>query len=200
MKLNTALDQISEIHKHISKTEIFRGYRPFTIFCIGLSSICFSFFQLIFLKNSSPVEFIMQWIYLSMLIFSLVIINIIINYFFKMSSLEKHQIRKILFQFIPSILAGALITITIIIKEQKVITLLPGVWAVIFGLTIISISPYLPELLYFVGFFYLISGGILFYLIKFNLSLYPLFMGFTFGLGHIISSWVLYLYLKQDNK
>jgi len=199
MELNKAIDQISEIYNHLSKSEVFKGYRPFTVFFIGLISFLFAVIQSIIPINFTELQFIIQWICLAFLILVLIIGNITINYITSYKNHEKYKIKKILLQFLPCMLAGCIITIFFIFYDNNLLKYLPGLWALIFGMGIIAMRPYLPSSIIYVGFFYILAGCFLLYLTKYNLSLSPWGMGLTYSIGHFLSALILYIYIKGGN-
>lgn len=197
MDINSAFKQISDIHKHLSKSEIFRGYPAITVLFAGITAFVSAFLQS-FIKNKiSDETFIIQWMIVAGIIVLVVAIEILINYFTKDSNFQKRQMMLVFLQFVPSLTAGLLIAVIFLKYEVSSLKLLPGIWAILFSMGIFSMRPYLARLVGYVGLFYLLAGCVLLCIAPLDMSLSPWAMGVVFGTGHIFAAYALYLDIER---
>ena len=198
MDINRAAEQISEIHRHLAKSEIFYGYKPKTLFFVGIISFLTAAVQSWLIIPANSVIFLLQWLITGSVIAAIMFGNIIYNYLKHGSNFEIHQMSGVFLQFVPSLIAGFLITSVLLLLQSPAIEFLPGIWAIIFGLGIFSMRPFLPKLVGYVALFYLIAGTVLLYLVRFNLSFSPWGMGLTFGTGHLFAALILRLDIERN--
>lgn len=197
METKNALDQLLEIHTHLAKSEVFRGYRATQTMCIGIAALVFAFIQAHFLKPHDAISFVKSWIIVGTIIVVWVGSSLLYQYIANENNLKRYQTIIVARQFLPSLVAGFIMTfIMISIGEQGVI-FLPGMWSILFGLGLFSMLPYMPKPVGGVGIFYLVAGSLLIYMVRMGMSLSPWGMGLTFGLGNVTSSLILYLNLER---
>ena len=85
-------------------------------------------------------------------------------------------------QFVPSLVAGALLTLIIAKLASDSAWVLPGLWAILFSLGIFASCQLLPRTVFIVGAWYLISGTLALAWGQGDTALSPWIMGITFGL------------------
>ena len=192
MELNKALDHISEIHRHLSKTEVYRGIGSLPVAISGLSAFAGGLLQSQWVEAGDSYGFVVYWGLVALINLGLATGVIFYNYFYRESSLDKKRTRRTLGQFLPSVLAGLLITISLIYSKPDFLVYLPGIWCILFGLGVFSARPYLPGLFIVVGLFFFIAGAVLLALSGIGESLTPYGMSLSFGPGLILSSGLLY--------
>lgn len=197
MEISKAVNQISEIHKHLAKSEIFYGYKPKTLLIVGIIAFLIAAIQTWWIIPVSNIIFLVQWLVTGTIIAIIIGGNIIYNYLKSGSNFEIHQMSKVFLQFVPNMIAGFIITGVMLLLESSAIVFLPGIWAILFSLGIFSMRPYLPRMVGYVALFYLIAGAVLLYIVRYNLSFSPWGMGLTFGTGHIFASLILRLNIKR---
>src|SRR4029434_9402270 len=71
--------------------------------------------------------------------------EIIFNYVVRDDRADRRRTRQVVGQFLPSVLAGAIITASLVHLSAALVPLLPGLWAICFGLGIFASRPYLPR-------------------------------------------------------
>ncbi len=197
--INEAVNNISEIHHQLSKTSIYRGYKPIVVGISGILGITASIIQPFFIKNFLSVSFVIYWVIVAAINLTLCTLMILYQYFFKENIHEKQKTICIMTQFIPMIIAGAIITLFFTLNGDVTTPFLPAIWAMIFSLGIFNIRPYLTNLTIISAAFYLLCSVFLFYLKSYNLNLLSFGMGLTFGFGQIISAIILYLSIEKIN-
>ena len=96
-------------------------------------------------------------------------------------------------QFFPCLAAGGLLTLAFVRGGPELVRFLPGVWAVVFALGMVSARPYLPRGVGWVGLFYLAAGGLLLLRAADSAELSGWSVGGVFGVGHLATALVLYV-------
>ena len=101
-------------------------------------------------------------------------------------------------QFLPSILAGAMITYAVAEYHWTSVPLLPGIWAMLFGMGVFASRRLLPKPTFLIGGFYMLAGLLILTLPR-DAALSPWTMGLTFGIGQIAAAFMLYWTLERNN-
>ncbi len=211
MEIHKALDHISEIHRHLSKTEVYRGIGSFPIALSGLITFMAGYFQPYFVEESEPIAFVVYWSGLALINLVLAFGVISYNYFFRENPVDRKRTRATISQFLPSVLAGLVITffltwhVDIILSIEGSLTFhpalfyLPGIWTILFGLGILSSRPYLPKHVSWIVLYFFIAGSILLFMGSLGFSIGPWGMALTFGFGLLLISAVFYWNNERQN-
>src|SRR6266496_3456411 len=101
------------------------------------------------------------------------------------SGLADEMIRMAVEQFLPSALAGALITVVLVRYVPQAFWMLPGLWQVIFSLGVFSSCRFLPRPMGMAGAWYLVTG-LACISVGGNRALSPWAMGVPYGLGQLL--------------
>jgi hypothetical protein len=100
------------------------------------------------------------------------------------------MIRMAVEQFLPSVAAGALITIVLVHYVPSVLWMLPGLWQVIFSIGVFSSCRFLPRPMIAAAAWYLFTG-LLCIALGDNRALAPAAMGLSYGIGQLIVAAIL---------
>jgi len=200
MKVNEAIEQISEIHDHLNRTEFYRGFRSVPVALSGLAGCLAAFLQPTFLGRSpAPLTFVYYWTLVASGNLSMIILFTLYCYLFQENRLERKRTRHVWAQFSPSLVIGLLLTLSIVPLGNDVIALLPGLWAFVMSLGIFATGPFLPRMSRWMAMYYLLAGFLLLGLAQKGLAFSAWGMGLTFGLGQFIGAAILYLNLERKN-
>jgi len=112
------------------------------------------------------------------------------------SGLADEMIRMAVEQFLPSALAGALVTVVLVRYVPSATWMLPGLWQIIFSLGVFSSCRFLPRAMVAAGFWYL-ATGLACLALGDTRSLSPWTMGIPYALGQLLVAAVLY-FCSQD--
>lgn len=190
-----AIERITEIHGHIAKGEVYRGYRPLPVAATGIVGIAAALVQPAVVGRDDLRSFVLFWIAVAGLNMALHAATILQGYL-RESEFARRRARRVLGQFVPSIAAGAILTAGIAHAADPALRVLPGVWALVFSLALFSSRPYLPRRTGWVALYYLIAGGLLLMESSDSLTHLGWGMGVTFGLGQLAGAAVL----KRDEE
>jgi hypothetical protein len=192
MEYTRALDQISEIHEHLAKGEIYRGYQPVPVALTGLCGFVGILVQPKLVSPGDVWGFVLFWVGLAVVSSVICGSAIVWNYLLRDDSFGRRKTLKVVGQLLPCLVAGGAVTGGLLWVDPAQTPLLPGLWTVLFSLGIFASRPYLPRSIGWVGLFYLGAGISLLALARGGWSLEPWGIGLTFGLGQLAAALVLW--------
>ena len=124
--------------------------------------------------------------------------EIIYNYVVHEDSSRRRRTRRVIGQFLPSAIAAAAITICFCRIGAELVALLPGVWAICFGIGTFASRPYLPRATGWVALFYFSAGATLLWIAREAGSISPWSVGGLFGTGQLLAALVLWWNLERS--
>jgi hypothetical protein len=198
MELREALAQVADIRSQMAQTLVFRGYRSATTAFSGVLAICAGIYQHLYL--SDPVWFLNDylhlWLFVALLSMATVGIEMGLRCAKSECSLQREMTLSAVQQFIPCLVAGALLTYVLIAFAGETIWMLPGLWMILFSMGIFSSRRFLPGLTVFVGAYYLLAG-LLVLTLPHGEALRSYVMAGVFGFGQFFAAGVLYVSLER---
>lgn len=192
-----AISRINEIHAQLAKSGIFKGYRSIYVSVSGLIAFIATLFYPGFVKDPDTRGFVYYWVTIAFINLFIAAGMILYQYIRTPSGFERQKIRTVAAQFLTIVAAGAIVTIPLTFSDPVFIPLLPGIWAILFGIGIVSMRPYLPRLTILAVIFYFIAGALLFYISQAHLDSLPIAMGVSFGAGQFIAALILYWSIER---
>ena len=199
MDLQEALSQISEIRQQVARSETFRGYRAAPVAFSGLVACLAAALQntLVADPNSNPAIYLGLWIGAALL--SMLVTGVAMYCYCKQStsSLSRTNTKLAVGQFLPSVIAGGLLTVALYCQAQECLWMLPGLWSILFSLGIFASYRLLPRATFWVAVFYLTAGVLCLVWAKDDFAYSPWAMGLPFGLGQFLSAGILYWTLER---
>jgi hypothetical protein len=199
MDLHEALTQISEIRQQVARTETFRGYRAGPVAFSGVVAIIAAGLQ--HQLTPTPAHdlsaYLALWIGAAVL--SMLVTGIVMVWHCResTSSLTKPNTILAVGQFLPSVVAGGLVTFVLFERIPDVLWMLPGLWSIFFSLGIFASYRLLPKATFWVGVFYMMSGVFCLLWARDDLAFSPWVMGVPFGFGQMLSAAILYWTLER---
>lgn len=196
--LTRALDQIAEIHGQMAKSEIYRGYRPAPVAVSGLLGVVAAACQAQFVAAGDNAAFLRFWSVVGCSCAAVAASGVVAHFIINSDSFARRRTLHVVGQLAPSLLAGAIITRGIAYAAPGEVQLLPGIWALVFGLGVFASRPYLPRMAGWVALWYFaagawqlmhpqpIGGG----------SAWPI--AITFGIGQLAAAAMLYLDIQRS--
>jgi hypothetical protein len=197
MDLSRALGQLADIHQQIAKGEIYRGYRSLPVAASGAIGLIAAWAQAPGLGSGDPLAFVIYWVSVAACAGLVGASEIIYNYVVHDDSRSRRQTQRVVGQLMPSMLAGAIVTLSFIHLSTTLVPLLPGLWAICFGVGIFASRPYLPRASGWVALFYYAAGILLLWIARGPEPLRPWWVGGTFGVGQLMAAMVLYWNLER---
>jgi hypothetical protein len=197
MDFSRALTQIADIHQQIAKGEVYRGYRSLPLAASGLMGLGAAWMQTPGLGVSDPVGFVLYWTVIATCAGFVGASEIIYNYVVHDDRSARRRTRQVVGQFLPSVLAGVAITASFVHLSAALVPLLPGLWAICFGIGTFASRPYLPRSSGWVALFYYVAGITLLWIARGPEPLGAWWVGGTFGVGQLLAAVVLYWNLER---
>ena len=195
--VSRALEQIAQIHEQLAKGEIYRGWRSLPVACSGLVGLAAAAWQSAAAQPLEPSSFTMYWIAVGAVALLVGCCEIAWHYVVRANATERRRSRQVIGQFLPALVAGALVTGVFVRIGPALAALLPGLWALFFGVGIFSARPYVPRASGWVALFYWTAGLLLLWLSPGLARLSPWAVGGTFGVGQLFAAAVLYWNLER---
>ena len=199
MDLQEALSQISEIRQQVARSETFRGYRAAPVAFSGLLACLAAALQDALVPNPTGqmAGYLSLWVGAALV--SMFVTGVAMLFYCKksMSSLSRANVKLAVGQFLPSVVAGGLVTVALYHQAPDKLPMLPGLWSIFFSLGIFASYRLLPKATFWVGVFYMIAGVLCLVWAKDDLAFSPWAMGVPFGLGQFLSAAILYWTLER---
>lgn len=142
MEHDRALERIAEIHAHMSRGEVYRGWRPVPVAVSGLIGLAAAAARP---GLGDPIGFVTYWLAVAVTAMIIGCSEIALQYVRAPEGYERRHTRQVLEQFLPALAAGVFVTVTFVRLSRALVPLLPGLWALFFGIGILAARPYLPR-------------------------------------------------------
>jgi hypothetical protein len=197
MELPQALAQIAEIRAQAAKAEVYRGYRSVPIAASGLLGLAAAAVQPAGLA-SDPTGFVVYWVAVAACAGFVGASEIVYNYIVHDDALARRRTRRVIGQLLPGLLGGAIVTASLVHLGPALVPLLPGIWALSFGLGIFASRPYLVRASGWAALYFCAAGTLLLWTAGGPETLNAWTVGGTFGVGQLLTAGVLYWNLEQD--
>ncbi len=190
--LHKALGDISTIRREMARTTQFRGYGPATLAATGVFAVLAAAGQAVWLPDPATHMRGYLSIWISTALFSAALTGAQMYTRSRRihSGLSDEMIRMAVEQFLPSVAAGALLTMVLVHYVPSVLWLLPGLWQVVFSIGVFSSCRFLPRPMIAAGVWYLFTG-LLCIALGDTRALAPETMGLSFGIGQLIVAAIL---------
>jgi len=201
MTLDDALAQISDIRSHMANTRVFRGYRCTTTLFSAVVAIVASIIQWLCIPDAgNHLEAYFQlWFSAGTICLLVVACGMVIRYRRSESPLDRELAIQAAYQFLPCLLAGGMFTFVLGETDWGAMWVVPGLWAILFGMGILASRQLLPGGTSFVGAFYLFCGLMSIALTKHGYAFSPLLMAVPFGGGQAMAAGILYWKLERNH-
>lgn len=197
--LSSALDQISEIRRQMVRGQVFRGYRAQTTAVTGLLAIGLAAVQskLVHHPWQQLPLYIGLWCGLAVVCAAIFAVEQMMRCRRLASPMQTERTIDAAERFIPSLAAGAILTVVFFRFLTPHCWMLPGLWAILFSQGIFASRTLLPRGISVAAGFYLIAGCLNLVLARGVHAFSPWAMGLTFGIGQLLASGVLYWNLER---
>lgn len=197
--LDKALGDITSIRRQVARTTEFRGYGAATLAATGLFAMVAAVTQYFLLPD--PVNhignYLRIWVTTAVVSATLIGMQTLTRTRRMHSDLADEMILMAVEQFLPSLGAGALVSIVLIRVVPACIWMLPGFWQITFSLGVFASCRFLPRPMTAAGAWYLLTGLVCIGLGDAR-ALTPWAMGVAYGVGQLIVAAVLLWGSKED--
>jgi hypothetical protein len=193
MHVTDALRQLDDIHDHVMRAEVYRGFQAPGVAAVGILGLVAAVVQPLIAGADGPHGFVLYWVVVALVGGLLGGSGAVYTYLYREDDFARRKTRRVVLQFLPCLAAGACVTASFTLGGPTVVPFLPGVWAVLFGLGMMAVRPYLPRPIGLVAWFYLVAGSWLLLRAAAVPELSGLSVGGVFGFGHLATAAVLLL-------
>ena len=197
-ELNKALADISSIRHQMARTTEFRGYGPATLAGTSVLALTAAAAQAKWLPEpaSHINSYLSVWIATAVVCAALITAEMFTRTRRVHSGMADEMLRMAVEQFLPSAVAGILMTVVLVRFAPGSLWMLPGIWQLIFSLGVFSSVRFLPRRLATVGVWYLMTGLVCIALGDVR-ALSPWAMGIPYGVGQFLVAAILYFHAKE---
>src|SRR4029450_11681288 len=154
----------------------------------GLIGLVAAWAQTPSLGASDPIGFVLYWATIAGCAGFVGASEIIYNYVVHDDRISRRRTRQVVGQFLPSLLAGVAITISFVHLSAALVPLLPGLWAICFGIGTFASRPYRPRAAGWVGLYYYAAGVALLWTVRGAEQLSGWYVGGVFGVGQMLAA------------
>jgi hypothetical protein len=195
-----ALEQIAEIHEQLGRTAVFRGWRPIPVASSGVVGLVAAQWQSSHPSLLEPWAFTVFWLAVGALALLIGCAEIVWHYVARADDVERARHRHVVGQLMPALIAGALVSGAFIRISPPLAALLPGLWAVLFGVGIFATRPYAPRGSGWVALYYWTAGLALLWTSTTINQFSAWAVGGTFGVGQLLTAVLLYVTLERPDR
>jgi hypothetical protein len=201
MELRDALSQIAEIRAQIALSQVFRGYRSFSAVVSGVFAILAAAIQQRWVPHPAAHPGAYLFIWLGAATASLLLIGVEMAWRCRRmnSEIQTRLTMLAVESFMPSLVAGALLTAVVYLMVPTLFRLLPAFWMLFFSMGAFALSRILPRATFWSGAYYLAAGIISLALSNGEHTLDPWVMGAIFGVGQFVTAGILYWTLERGH-
>jgi len=201
MELQDALTQISEIRQQMARSEVFRGYRSATVGFSGLVAFGAALWQRWQIPQPSQAIFAYLKLWISAAALSATVAGVEMAWRARRSrSRAQGQITLLAVeQFLPCLVAGAMLTYVLLHYAPQSLWMLPGLWAILFSLGGYASCRLLPRPMFWAAGYYLIAGLLCLIWGQGRAAFSPWSVGLTFGFGQLLTAAILYWTLERKH-
>jgi hypothetical protein len=191
--LNRALTDISVIREQLARGSEFRGYGPVTVGLTGVLALLAATVQRYWLADpaSQTERYMHLWGTTAAVSFALIVLEAVFRSRRAHGGMALSMLQSALEQFLPAIVAGALLTVIVPSVAPASVWMLPGLWQIVYSLGVFASSRLLPRAIFVVGVWYLCCGLSCLALLGPHGSLSPWSMGIPFGVGQWLVAAIL---------
>jgi hypothetical protein len=191
--LRKALGDISSMRRQMARSTEFRGYGPATLAGTAGFALLAAAIQTHLAPDptNQPGRYLTIWIWTALASAALIGVQMHTRTRRIHSGLADEMIRMAVEQFLPSALAGALVTLVLVRYVASASWMLPGLWQIIFSLGVFSSCRFLPRAMVAAGAWYLATGLVCLALGDAR-ALSPWAMAIPYAAGQLLVAGILY--------
>jgi hypothetical protein len=198
--LDKALGEISVIRRQVARSTEFRGYGPATLAATGLFAVLAAIVQAHWLSDPAGHfgSYLAIWIPTAVISAGLIAVQMVNRTHRMHSGLADEMIHMAVEQFLPSTVAGGLLTIILAGSVPAAVWMLPGLWQIIYSLGVFSSGRFLPRYMPAAGAWYLLTGLTCIMLGGLR-ALSPLAMAIPYGVGQLLVAGILWHAAREQD-
>src|SRR5438874_2084835 len=183
IELRDALSQIAEIRGQLAQTQTFRGYRAAPALISSLVAVAAAVMQKWWVPEPAQdlSSYLMLWIGAAAISVGVFATEMTLRLARGGLSLQRQMTLLAIEQFIPCLVAGAMLTAVMVRFAPAQTWMLCGLWPMLFSLGVFASRRLLPPAIFWVGVFYMLTGTANLALARDKAQFSPWAMGVAFG-------------------
>lgn len=185
MRAQDAIDRLGLIHDHLARAEVYPGFRPPAVALVGALGLLAGAAHPHVPAARAGDGFVLYWFAVAAAGAAVGFAAAARTYALEEDDFARRRTRRVMAQFLPCLAAGAAVTVGI---GPDFAYLLPGLWAVVFGLGLVAARPHLPAGVWAVGVGYVVAGAALLVVADPGAAPSGWAVGGVFGVGHAASA------------
>jgi len=199
IELRDALSQIAEIRSQVAQTQTYRGYRAAPAAISSLVAMGAALLQKWWVAEPAQElsSYLVLWIGAAAISVGVFATQMTWRLSRGGLSLQRQMTLLAIEQFIPCLVAGAMLTAVIVRFAPAQAWMLCGLWPMLFSLGVFASRRLLPGAIFWVGVFYLLAGTANLVLAQGAAAFSPWSMGVAFGVGQALVAGILYWKLER---
>lgn len=197
-EVNDAIERISQIHEHLAKGELYRGFRPVPVAVTALLGLAAAAAQTVIVAPGDLARFPWYWAGVALVCGAAGTADIAHAYLTREDRFARRRTHQVLGQIVPALLAGAAVTAALG-RDAAWVPLLPGLWVVLFALGVFAARPYAPRATGWVALGYLLAGAWMLRAATPDTAVMGWRLGAVFAAGQAALALVLHLDLERAN-
>jgi hypothetical protein len=201
MHLRQALLDIAEIRSQIARTEQCRALRSASVGFSGVLGLAAAAVQALWVPSPElEIErYLGLWTAVAVVGCAVPASRLALRYYRSQSALVRSVTLLAFEQIAPPLVAGALLTYLLYRTAPDALWLLPGLWSILFSLSVFASHRLFPRPTVVIGIYYLTAGFFCLLFARGESAFSPWAMACTFGVGQLLAAAVLYLaWERQD--
>lgn len=195
-----AVEQILEIRRQLAASGRFRGFRSTAVGVTGALALAGAAVQSAVLTDATNQlqQFLLLWTSVAGLSVLVVGAAMVMRIRRLSSRLERDMALHAVETVAPSMVVGAWFSVVLLYVAPDQAWLLPGLWSILFSLSVFATRRFLSPQVGLVGAHYAIAG-LACVLWGREGALAPWTMAITFGLGQLLAAVILFLTVEHDD-
>ena len=200
--LHRAIAEIDAIRGHLARSTEFRGYGPAAIAATGGLGALAAVVQGLWVTDpmQSAAAYVTLWFTTAALCVLVIGVETVTRSMRVHRGLARAMLHSAAEQFAPAIVGGALLTIVLLRTAPETSWMLPGLWQLLFSMSVFASCRFLPRPTFAVGVWYLGTGLACLAVGPLNHPLSPWAMGVPFGVGQLLVAAILQLNYRHANE
>jgi hypothetical protein len=194
--VSRAVEEIAAIHAHLAAREIYRGWRSVPVALSGLVGIGAAVVLTARQAEIDAWTFLRAWFAVGFCAMVAGCAEIAWHYTRHATALERRRTRVVMGQIFPALMAGIVVPLALVRLNPAFVVAAPGLWALCFGLAIVSARACLPPASVWAAAYYLTAGVVLLILAGQGVPA-AWTVGATFGVGQGLVAMLLHATLER---
>lgn len=197
MRLDDALDNLAEVRARLERDETYRGYRSATVAWSSVVAFGLAGYQLCVGRGGDLDRFVVEWLVAAGICLIVTGFEMAVRVAREPSPRSRRLTRLAVELFLPSLVAGAIVTAAVVRGAPEFGGVVPGLWSILFGLGVCASARVLPPATQWVGAYYLVVGGLGIAFHAADSQAPACTMLVAFGVGQLLAAAVLYFGLER---